>query len=675
MPISKNTVTLRSFVVLLASAVVLMILVKGALIARAAFAVREDYQALQTLMEMGMGELLQPSNLGRVDALLSRSEDDLRWLRDEAGPFFVIAPYFGWVPYFGGDIVQAPALLDYGVEAISTARAALSISKNLLQGVSGGSSQGRPVAQVILSALGAIRSDVDALRPRVERIASLRQRIDAVMLSPTLARLVSRGDKALGLALPALQAFDLLPELLGTRGTRQYLFIAQNNDELRATGGFISSAGVIEVQNGKIVQSNFRDSYAIDDMSKQHPKPPQALTDHMWAGVWLFRDANWSPDFPSTARTLEQFYQNDQRVPVDGVIAVNLSAVQRLVTALEPIDVPAYGEQVTGKNFLERMEYYFVSPEGVGQTGDWWLHRKDFMGALMQASVTRLNGEKELLNLPRVAQSLWEGLAAKDILIYLNDPQSARLLYDLRWDGALPNAPRDALLVVDSNVGFNKVDRRIERQFDYRVEIQPGKRARASVRIRYRNQNPPSNQPCVHAPMYKATYDAMRDNCYWDYVRVYIPPNSTAISSTADISPAIESPEAGYTVLSGAFVLPRGETREVQFDYWLPPDWIRSDSPSEYTLTWIKQPGTDPAQVRVVLIIPASLQVLGAFPPPTSRTNSGLEYILPPDRDATIVVRVAPADRIGEATILVLAILAVALIAFLLIQLLFRRKR
>jgi hypothetical protein len=82
---------------------------------------------------------------------------------------------------------------------------------------------------------------------------------------------------------------------------RTYLILAQNSDELRATGGFISAAGVVRLENGRITDMKLTDSYAVDDLDQPHPLAPGPLAEQMGAQILLLRDSNWSPDFPASA--------------------------------------------------------------------------------------------------------------------------------------------------------------------------------------------------------------------------------------------------------------------------------------------------------------------------------------------------------------------------------------
>ena len=74
---------------------------------------------------------------------------------------------------------------------------------------------------------------------------SYRAEIDAETLSAQLAKQVNRFDKGLPLLKMALDFAPAVPSLLGVDEPRTYLIIAQNNDELRATGGFISGVGTV----------------------------------------------------------------------------------------------------------------------------------------------------------------------------------------------------------------------------------------------------------------------------------------------------------------------------------------------------------------------------------------------------------------------------------------------
>src|SRR5690606_18440876 len=105
--------------------------------------------------------------------------------------------------------------------------------------------------------------------------------------------------------------------------------------------------------------------------------------------------SNWSPDFPTSALLAQSLYAQDAGVAVDGVVTVDLRAVQLLVAALGPLTVEGADEPVTGENIIEQVQRFWDQPLDSDNTiesdiDEWWQQRKDFMPILAQAALDRL---------------------------------------------------------------------------------------------------------------------------------------------------------------------------------------------------------------------------------------------------------------------------------------------
>src|SRR3989344_7519944 len=88
----------------------------------------------------------------------------------------------------------------------------------------------------------------------------------------------------------------LLEELLGGNGPRKYLFLFQNNHELRATGGFIGSYALLDINDG-VVRRFFVDGiFNPDGQLKEKIVPPKPI--QKISASWSLHDSNWFPDFP-----------------------------------------------------------------------------------------------------------------------------------------------------------------------------------------------------------------------------------------------------------------------------------------------------------------------------------------------------------------------------------------
>src|SRR4029453_5752744 len=96
--------------------------------------------------------------------------------------------------------------------------------------------------------------------------------------------------------------------LLGMGQAQTYAILGQNSAELRPTGGFLGTMGLVTVQNAKPIVEDYRSTYDFERPERGYPPAPEALARYIGGDGeigWGLRDANWSPDFPTTARTVE----------------------------------------------------------------------------------------------------------------------------------------------------------------------------------------------------------------------------------------------------------------------------------------------------------------------------------------------------------------------------------
>ena len=122
---------------------------------------------------------------------------------------------------------------------------------------------------------------------------------------------IERYEPALGLLLVAS---DRLPAIFGWNEPRRYLVLTQDPAELRPTGGFIGSYGIVVFDRGALADYGFHDVSPLD-YPWDYPRiePPQELVDYLLGASqpWQFADANWSPDFPTSARDSLRLYENE----------------------------------------------------------------------------------------------------------------------------------------------------------------------------------------------------------------------------------------------------------------------------------------------------------------------------------------------------------------------------
>jgi hypothetical protein len=531
---------------------------------------------------------------------------------------------------------MAQSLADGGVLTLDGLSPMIQQAQSAVVQESSGEMQPFGIAQLTES-LAAANPSLIGAEAKLQRAAELRSMLDAESLSPRLGRLLALTDRYLPLLRTAVTAAQLAPELMGVSEPRTYLILAQNDDERRPTGGWISGVGLVAVDGGEITDLVFLDSWAIDNLEVPHDIPPESMLRFLWAGIWLLRDANWSPDFPTSAQVAEGILERDQGITVDGVIAVDQTALKLLVTALEPLRLGADQTTLTGANVLDTIRETWAEPEQ-GLTAasgwqEWEAHRKDFMTDLVSAMLDKVQNQTGELDFARLASAILQALQQRHILVYLHQEQAAQILASQGWDGALLETPGDYFQLVDANVGFNKVDPNVQRSIVYRVDLTNVQRPLAKARIHYRNVSPRESEGCLQGAEWEASYVERMQGCYWDYARFYVPKGAQLLETERESLPSGSllsrfqyaplgdaGPEEGPVekdkkAFGLFFVLPPGDERDLELGWALPSSVIQRESATwQYQLLVQKQSGVPPIPLKVSVLLPPGSQVLVTSP-------------------------------------------------------------
>ncbi len=350
-------------------------------------------------------------------------------------------------------------------------------------------------ATPVSAAMDALRSTQATLQPAVaaisnasDAVASLQglflvgrlgdARDDLLIKLPRIkARAVSAGD-----GLSALMAFA------GEGGPKRYLFLSQNSDELRPTGGFIGTYGVLTADHGQLRLERYD---AIENWIGSHPQvqvpPEEAGSPFRLHNPPLKRtlsNVNNVPDWPQAAQLAANLWQAGGEAPVDGVVSFTPGFMRRVLAVVGAVEVPAYGETVTADNINERMDFYthqLPPPPGT--------HRKDFVAAVAEAVMQKLL-EAPASQWEPLGQAMGQAFDAREALAWSSDPVVARALTERRWDGAFPAFTGD--FFYGSEFAYaSKNGRGLRRVFDHRVDLRPDGGARITTQITITNTGPP----------------------------------------------------------------------------------------------------------------------------------------------------------------------------------------
>lgn len=525
-----------------------------------------------------------------------------------------------WLPAIGPTLGALPHLADAGVALLDTAAAAAPLLPALAAQPANEPSSVRVAAAVTTP---AVLSGLETAAGAIGRATAARTAMGGGPF-PGLDDTIATLDILLPPARALVEAAPSLPWLAGMDRPRHFLLLAQNSDELRATGGFITGIGRLTIDKGRLAGLDFQDSIEVDNWTVPHPDPPLPFTRYMGIDLWVTRDANWSPDFPTAAQQVVSLYQADTGQPVDGVIAADMEALALLVAGVGKLSLPQRGVTVTGETVLPTIEALWAPPNGAAPPADtskwsaaqvrWWQQRKSFMPDLLNALIGRVQREPQRLEPQTLLAHWYRALAEKHLQLYFDEPRAQAWALAQGWGGALaPARPGDYLLVVESNMGYNKANRAVARSIDYTVDLTPAT-PEATLTLRY-HHTLAGSPDCTQRIEYALSYAEMAARCYRSYVRVFAPPGARLRAATG-LTDVETLTEDGRTVFGGFLALPPQQRATVTLQYTLPPTVIVN---GHYHLTAQKQAGTTELPFnlvvrggRVLLVTPGPAPTVGA---------------------------------------------------------------
>jgi len=177
-------------------------------------------------------------------------------------------------------------------------------------------------------------------------------------LTSALAMKVTQSQELLhstaSLARRISVAGRLLPDMLGQRGTRNYLVLAQNSAEQRSLGGIPGAFVLIRAQDGRL--SLVKQATAGDLGTFDPTVLPLSSAEKALYGVTLGTypaDVTDTPDFPRAAQLIKAMWERREGGRVDGVASLDPYALQLLIGATGPVQTQA--GTLTGTNAARRL--------------------------------------------------------------------------------------------------------------------------------------------------------------------------------------------------------------------------------------------------------------------------------------------------------------------------------
>lgn len=388
---------------------------------------------------------------------------------------------------------------------------------------------------------------------------------------------------------------SILPSVAGYPTQKTYLLLLQNNTELRPTGGFIGTYGIVRVLNGEVASLTTENVYNLDEpyKSKNTKAPPLPLQRYIKQSQWFFRDVNWDPDFPTTAQNAIRFYIDEGGVPraIDGVVALTPTVVERLLQLVGPIQID--GNNFTAENLVDILAYHVE--KGFVAEGITAQNRKLIIDQIAQELKSRLLA----LSVKQVGAAftvLLSSLDDRQLQIYFTNTDIQKIVESYNWGGSIRETTGDYVMVIDANLGSLKSDPAVERSLAYEVVPQQDGAMRAQLSITYTHTK---------------DFD-WKTTRYRTYTRVYVPQGATLLFAKGNEEQISITNEHGKTVFGTFISIEPLKSETLTFAYTLPQSVFNQ---ADYSLLIQKQAGTMPHAFSVTIDLPFAIgQINSAVP-------------------------------------------------------------
>ncbi len=462
---------------------------------------------------------------------------------------------------------------------------------------------------------------------------------------------MTTNDLASGLT-SFIDIIDELKIFLGANKDKRYLLVFQNNAELRATGGFIGSYALVDLREGKIrnIETPTGGSYDTEGGLRALVAAPEPL--HLVNPLWHFWDANWWPDWPTSARKLMWFYEKSDGPTVDGVISFTPTVLEKLLEIIGPVDMTEeYGVILNAENFwLETQTIAEIKLTPAEIQAGIKHEPKKIIGDLLNKIIIELPNHLSRENLSKILQAIESSLTEKHILFYFSDVELEREILEHGWGGAMKTTGRDYLAVVNTNIAGGKSDLKMKETINQSTEIMPNGSIVNTVKI-IREHQGIKNEP----------FAGVR-NVNW--MRIYVPEGSELLEAQGfkqpdeiyfedpdvswDKDPLIYKQEQesrihensntkiykenGRTVFANWSMVDPGQSIVIYLKYKLPFNLNTKVEPSgflekikdavnpwqkelyPYSFFIQKQAGAKPSEIQANLILPDNFEAIWTYP-------------------------------------------------------------
>ena len=410
------------------------------------------------------------------------------------------------------------------------------------------------VVSDVAPVLDGAKQTLDSLpTSRIEQVNDLTVRADEAV------------DEVSGIVDSLNAVLPSLPAALGADGPRTYLLVAQNNAEIRATGGFPGAFAPVTVTDGVIELGDVSTLAGARDHEFEITDEERSIFgDGMAISV---NNLNMTPDFPRAASLLSQAWLTYMGQAVDGVIAVDPVFLQRLLGLVGGVTLDD-GTVVDGTNAARVLlsdTYWYYGNDGEAQDA--------FFAYVAQTAAGHIMASLGQVDLKSLLGVLQDSAGDGRLMVWFADEAEEATAITLGVDGALstdPTAPELGVYVNDDT--WAKMTWYLDINTAVGQKTQnPDGTSTYTVTTSYTNVITPDE--AYSAPSYVTGNSPMKRSVDDMYIKPLLvaPAGGTITNVIMDNGGEMaEGSLYGFDEWSGAVNLASGETVTITFDVTVP---------------------------------------------------------------------------------------------------------
>ncbi|NLG06776.1 MAG: DUF4012 domain-containing protein [Candidatus Pacebacteria bacterium] len=346
---------------------------------------------------------------------------------------------------------------------------------------------------------------------------------------------------------------EALSQLILSPARSNIVFLVQDSNELRSSGGFLVSAITLSFENSRLLNWQVYDVPALDQRIYGDRVADDEIKQLLLAEKLQLRDANWPVNFVDAGTDIAWFIEQSLSLTPDLIIGINSKSLAEIAKPLYPIVIN--NVSVNENNFFEEL----LRQENF----DFGKFSQELTDRLLAMSATEFE---------QVFAEFVSSLETRETLITSRDEQLASILQKNLWSGGILDTPcpsdfsnnseqcfTDGIYQLENNVGLNKVNRLITQEINHSIGISD-KFIRHKRVIKFNNLSRQNYWP---------------EGNYQSYLKFYLPKNANLekISFNGTALPSSNYnlfEENNRLVLSYRFAVPILSTGELEIIYLIP---------------------------------------------------------------------------------------------------------